>query len=167
MTANTHRFLKPSVCALTMLAALMTASCGPQYSAPQQTQSSNPSVTYKYHNDQELVQVNQSAAAYCSRYQAVPRTANFTNDPDGSKAVVFECIQTPPQVVYPQTSQVVYPQPQYNSNILTYNYRTDQELLDASRNAQTYCRNSGSQQVISNIVTNSDGSKTITFRCSS
>ena len=55
-------------------------------------------------------------------------------------------------------------QPQYNPN-LTYNYRTDQELLDASRNVQTYCMNNGSQQVTSNIVSNTDGTRTVTFRC--
>ena len=54
---------------------------------------------------------------------------------------------------------------QYNPN-LTYNYRTDQDLLDASRNAQAYCMNSGSQQVTSNIVANKDGTRTVTFQCS-
>jgi hypothetical protein len=52
-----------------------------------------------------------------------------------------------------------------NSN-LTYTYRNDQELLEASRSAQNYCANSGSQQVISNIVTNANGTKTVTFQCS-
>ena len=153
MIANSCRFLK-SVRAATVLAGLMLASCVPQPSSPEQVQTSNPSVTYKYRTDQDLVQANQSAATFCDRYQSVPRTANFGNNPDGSKLVVFECV--PPRTA---------PPPQFNPN-LTYNYRTDQELLDASRNAQIYCMNSGSQQVISNIVTNANGTKTITFQCS-
>ena len=154
MIANSCRFLKVNVRAAAVLAGLIVASCGPEFSSPEEVQTSNPSVTYKYRNDQELVQANQSAAIFCNRYQSIPRTVNFATDPDGSRLVIFECV--PPSGAPPL---------QYNPN-LTYNYRTDQELLDASWNAQTYCRNSGSQQVISNIVTNSDGSKTITFRCS-
>jgi|SRR5271165_484660 len=156
MIANSCRLLEVNFRAATVLAGLMVASCAPQYSSPQQMQASNPSVTYKYHNDQELLQVNQSASAFCNQYRAVPRPASFTNGQDGSKVVVFECVQN----TMPMSSP-----PQYNPN-LTYNYRTDQELLDASRNAQTYCMNNGSQQVISNIVTNADGTRTVTFQCS-
>src|SRR3990172_11565714 len=149
------RFLKGNVRAAAVLAGLIVASCGPEFSSPEEVQTSNPSVTYKYRSDQELVQANASAATFCNRYQSVPRTANFATDPDGSRLVIFECV--PPSGAPPL---------QYNANF-PHNYRTDPELLHLSRNAQTYCRNSGSQQVISNIVTNSDGSKTITFRCSS
>jgi hypothetical protein len=156
MIVNSRPFLNVSARAAAALAGLMMASCMPQYSSPQQVQSSNPTVTYKYRSDQELAQANQNAATFCNRYQSVPRTANFGNDPDGSRVVVFECVQTSP----PTASQ-----PQFNPN-LTYSYRTDQELLDASRNAQIYCANNGSQQMISNIVTNANGTKTITFRCS-
>jgi len=153
MIAKSCRFLKANVQAAAVLAGLMGAACGPEFSSPEEVRSSNPSVTYKYRDDQELVQANASAATFCSRYQSVPRTVNFATDPDGSRLVTFECV--------PSSGATAQ---QYNPN-LTYTYRTDQELLDASRNAQTYCMNNGSQQVISNIVTNSDGSKTITFRC--
>jgi hypothetical protein len=157
MIGNSCRFLKVTVLAAAVLAGLMSASCDAQYSSPQQVRTSNPSVTYRYYSDQELVQANQSAAAFCNQYQSVPRTANFTDDWDGSKVVVFECVQT---------TMAAAPRQQFNPN-LTYNYRTDQELLDASRNAQNYCRNNGSQEeAISNIVTNANGTKTATFQCS-
>jgi hypothetical protein len=38
--------------------------------------------------------------------------------------------------------------------------------VEASRTAQNYCMNSGSQQLISDIVTNANGTKTVTFQCS-
>jgi len=155
MITNSYRLLEVNFRTASVLAGLMVASCAPQYSSPQQVQASNPTVTYKYHNDQELLQVNQSAATYCNQYRGVPQPANFANDQDGSKIVVFACVQN----TAPMTSP-----PQYNPN-LTYNYRTDQELLDASRNAQGYCMNNGSQQVISNIVTNADGTRTVMFQC--
>jgi len=155
MIANSCGFLRVIVPASTVLAGLMVASCVPRYSAPQQVHTTNPSVTYKYRNDQELVQANQSAATFCDRYQSVPRTVNFTTDPDGSRIVVFECVQG---------SSPSAPQPQYDPNLI-YDYRTDQELVDATRNAQIYCMNDGLQQELSDIVTNSDGSKTVTFHC--
>lgn len=155
MIAISSHFQAVKVRGATALAGLMLASCAPQFSSPQQVQATNPSVTYKYGSDQELVQANQNAATFCNRYQSVPRTANFADDPDGRKTVVFECIQ----------ASAAIPPPQFNPN-LAYNYRSDQELLDSSRNAQTYCINTGSQQVISNIVTNANGTKTVTFQCS-
>lgn len=142
--------------AATIMVGLITASCAPQYSSPQQVQETNPSVTYKYSSDQELVQANHSAATFCNRYQAVQQTKSLSNDPDGSRVVVFECVQAMPMAA---------PLPQYNPN-LAYSYRTDQELLDASRNAQIYCMNTGSQQVVSNIVSNPNGTRTVTYRCS-
>jgi hypothetical protein len=154
MIAHPRRFPNLKLGAAAVAAGLMLASCTPQYSAPQQLQTSNPSVTYKYRSDQELAQANQSAAIFCNRYQSVPRTASFATDPDGSRIVVYECVQTSASAAPPQS----------NPN-LTYTYRTDQELLNASRNARIYCENNGSQQVTSNIVTNANGTKTVVFRC--
>jgi hypothetical protein len=154
MTANSCRSPIKNIRAAAVLAGLLVASCVPPYTSPQQVQASNPTVTYKYRSDQELLQANQNASTFCNRYQSVARTANFANDPDGSKVVIFECVQT-----------AAASQQQFNPN-LTYNYRSDQELLDASRNAQIYCMKNGSQQVISNIVANANGTKTVTFQCS-
>ena len=147
-----------SVPAASVFVGLLVGSCVAPYNspAPEQVQTSNPSVTYKYNSDEELVQANQNAGIFCNRYQSVQRTASFSNDLDGSKVVVFECVQ----------SSAAVPMPQYNPN-LAYNYRSDRELLDASRNAQVYCMNNGSQQIISNMATNVNGTKTVTFRCSS
>ena len=156
MIAKTRCFRGASIRTAAVLAGLLPAACVPQYASPQQVQSSNPTVTYTYHSDQDLVQTNQTAAAYCSRYQSVPRAANFSTNQDGSRSVVFECV--------PSAAQSAQP-PRFNPNV-AYNYRTDQELLDASRNAEAYCVNNGSRQVTSNLVTNADGSKTASFQCS-
>jgi hypothetical protein len=156
MITKSRCFRGPHIRTAAVLAGLLPAACMPQYSSPQQVQSSNPTVTYTYHSDQDLVQTNQTAATYCSRYQSVPRAANFSTNGDGSRSVVFECV--------PSAAPAALP-PQFNPNV-AYNFRTDQELLDASRNAQAYCMNNGSRQVRSNIVTNPDGSKTASFQCS-
>lgn len=156
MFVQPRRITRASVGAAIVAACLATASCGAQQSSLQQVQSSNPSVTYKYRSDQELVLANQSAMTYCDRYQAVPRSGSFASDPDGSKVVAFECVPT---------QQAQAPLQQVNSN-LVHTYRTDQELLDGSRSAQAHCSSGGSKQMTSAIVANGNGSKTVTFRCS-
>lgn len=153
---NTRRCLKAPARAAAALAGLLAASCAPQYSPPQQVAATNPTVTYKYHGDQELLQANQQAGGFCAQYQASPRAAGYSNDPDGSRVVIFECVQTTVQLAPPQ---------QFSTN-LSYTYRSDPELLEASRNAQAYCTNRGSQSVVANIAPNANGARTVTFQCS-
>jgi hypothetical protein len=136
--------------AIAVLAAGAVASCAPSL---QQVQSSNPTVTYNYRTDQELIQANQRATTYCSQYQTAPRTSNITTNPDGSKAVLFECVRTTASASAP------------TSPSQSYSYRTDQELVQASQTADAYCLRYGSQPIMSSIVTNPDGTKTATFQC--
>ena len=152
MNNSSRRWLKGAAHAAPVLAGLMLASCATQPSSPQQLGTSNPSVKFQYRNDEELIQANQRAATFCDQYLSVPRTTSISNGPDNSRIVVFEC--APPAA---QPGQI-------NPN-LTFNYRTDKELLDAAYSAQIYCRRSGPQQVTSNIVSNPNGTKTVTFRC--
>jgi hypothetical protein len=122
----------------------------------QQVKTSSPTVTYEYRGDQELLQAQQSAAAFCGQYDAAPRPARITSGPDGAtNNVLFECGPSQPTAALPRQT----------GPDLTYNYRTDQELLDASQSAQTYCMNNGSQRSVSNIAANSDGSRTVMFQC--
>ena len=138
---------------IALLAAGAVASCGPLPSSQQPVQASNPSVTYNYRTDQELLQANQNATTHCSQYQTAPRTANITNNPDGSKAVVFECVRT------------TLPAPPPTTPGQSYTYRTDQELVQSSQTASAYCLKYGSQPMTSSIVTNANGTKTVTFQC--
>ncbi|HLF29767.1 MAG TPA: hypothetical protein VI566_01915 [Xanthomonadales bacterium] len=158
MNTNPKRFTKAAIGATAVFAALLFASCASTIRSPEQVAASNPTVTYKYRNDDELVQANQQAITFCSQYQSsLPRTQSFANDSDGKKIVVFECVGA--------TAFANVPPRQPNSD-LTYNFQTDQELLDVSRDAQIYCLNNGSPEMDSNIVIRSNGSKTVTFRCS-
>lgn len=156
MSARFFRSLNPSCgAAAVVLAGLTISSCAPMYSSPQQVEASNPTVTYTYRSDNELIEANRNAMTFCNRYQATPQTTSITDTPDGRKNVVFECVPTSSSA-YTSTT----------STNLTHSYRTDQELLEASRRAQVYCMNNGSQQAVSSITTNVDGTRTVTFRCS-
>jgi hypothetical protein len=142
-----------NVSAVVLLAAGALASCASLPSSQQPVQSSNPSVTYNYRTDQELLQANQNATTYCSPYQTTPRTSSITTNADGSKAVHFECVRT------------TLPAPAPTPPTQSYTYRTDQELVQASQTASASCPKSSSQPIASSIVTNSDGTKTVTFQC--
>ena len=141
---------------LVVLAAGAVASCGQMASSQLPVQSSNPSVTYNYRTDGELLTANQNATTFCGQYQTSPRTSNITNNSDGSKTVVFECVRT----------TAAYPAPvPPNPNILTYSYRTDQELVQASQTASAYCAQNGSMPMTSRVSNNPDGSRTVAFQC--
>jgi hypothetical protein len=156
MTTIARHIVNSRFAAAAALSALLATSCAPFQSAPQQTQASNPTVSYKYHSDDELIQTNQLAATYCDRYENTnARPLSFKTDRDDERVVAYECVPT---------SLRARDQSSSNSN-LTYTYRTDQELLDVSQDAQAYCINAGSSQVASRIVSNGNGTKTVTFQC--
>ena len=153
---TTSRYVRRvNLWAVTLLAAGVVAACARFPSSQQPVQSTNPSVTYNYRTDQELIEANQRATTYCTQYQTASQTASITTNPDGSKAVRFECVRT--------TRPAPAPPPAPPSQ--SYTYRTDQELLQVSQTAGSYCRTYGSQPMTSGIVTNPDGTKTVTFQC--
>jgi len=139
-----------------VLTAMLAAGCVPQNMPPQQVQSSNPSVTYKYRGDAELLQANQNAMAFCDNYQSIARTMSITDTNDGGKRVVFDCVST---------QSAMAPQQPFNPSF-NYVYTSDQELLDIVRNAVIHCMNNGSQRAVSTVVANPDGTKTVTSQCS-
>lgn len=163
MITQFNRSMKATIGMSAAMAALMMASCvSTRSSSPQQVEVSNPTVTYKYRDDDELIEANQRAITYCTQYQSLPQAQSFSRDTDGRNIVVFECVASSSLPV----AQLPVAQLREPNADLRYDYRTDQELLDLSRNAQVYCLNSGAPEMDSNIVVNSNGSKTVTFRCS-
>ena len=145
--------VQTAIATTVVLAALMIAACS-LVDSTSQAASGNPGVSYKYSDDDQLIAANQRALTYCNQFQSFPRPQSFDIDRDGSRTVVFECV----------TSSLAVAPHQTNSD-LSYIYQTDQELVDAARNAQAYCVDQGSPELVSTIVTNSNGSKTVTFRC--
>ena len=140
------------------IATGLLAGCAAPSTGPRQVRADNPSVTYNYRTDQELLQASQSAAAYCAQYQSVERTSRIVSNSNGTNTAVFDCLKTPTTTVTPVAAPVPV-QP-----AMTYTYRTDQELLDASRNAEAYCMRYATPMT-STIVSNPNGTKTVTFQC--
>ncbi len=143
--------------AVVLAIAAVSASCTASSHSLQQVRTSSPSVTYAYSGDQELLQAEQNAITFCSQYNSTPGPARIVSNPNaGTNSVIFECGPNPPVAAVPQ--------PALGPN-LTYTYRTDQELLAASRTADNYCATNGSRRALANITANTDGSKTVTFQC--
>ena len=158
---NLRRILAP---ALLAAASATLVSCAAPTSPPRAVEATAPSVTYKYRGDRELVNATRRAEDYCSRYGAGPRMLNVTDDPDGSSTVVFSCDQTTAATAAaPATVPAPAPVPRRPS--VSYTYRTDSQLVDATGTAATYCRNYNGRPEIANITSNADGSKTVIFDC--
>lgn len=155
MNATISRFRSRAFPMAPLLAVLMLAACSSPHSPPVQTQATNPSVTYKYQGDEELMQANQKAMTYCSQFHATPETSRIDTESDGSKTVVFQCVAMPSNVAATQT---------YSPNS-PYPYSSDQDLLGVTESADLYCSNNGSQRAVTTINTDVNGTKTVTFRC--
>jgi hypothetical protein len=144
-----------------VLAVAAAAACTPLYHESREVEAKPPKVSYDYSSDAGLIEANSKARTYCSQYASTPSPqGSITENPDGTRTVTFECIKTAAVTSYPQSS----PYPQSSSTPTIYSYRTDTELLQAIESADADCARSG-QIASSRIVTNLDGTKTLTFQC--
>jgi hypothetical protein len=157
MTRFKHAFRSAVVApAMVEIVAGGVASCVAPPSPPRKVEESKPSVTYKYRGDSELIAATRRAEDYCRGYGALPRTVNITDDPDGSSTVVFDCDRTLVAVVPPAAP----PKPS-----VSYTYRSDRELVDATGTAASYCRTYNAPPRMATITSNADGTKTVVFDC--
>ena len=158
-----------------LVTAVALAGCA---ETPRPINATSPTVTYNYRTDSELVQANQNATSYCAQYSTYPQTRTVTNNSDGSRTVVFDCVATSPVASTPVMTTPVVTTPVMTTPVVTtpvvvaqvpagmrYTYRTDQELIQASQTAGAYCARAGSMPMTSTITTNVDGSRTVTFQC--
>lgn len=147
------KFRHLTIAALSAATLAACASSGP--SQPQQVSSENPKVTYKYSTDQELLGASEQAAEFCRQYAGTaPRPGSIVDNNDGSESVVFECV---PVGGTSSAASGSFP-------AMTYTYRTPQELLQVSQNAESVCNDMG-KQATATIETNVDGTKTVSFKC--
>lgn len=138
---------------LAIFAAVTVVACMPvaTLSEPVQVEAGAPEVSYKFYNDEELIEANNRARAYCKQYASTPSMqGTITTSQDGSKTVTFQCLLATPETPAPPLE--------------TETYRTDNDLLQSMNSAEAYCARSG--QVASfNVSTNAVGTRTLTYRC--
>ncbi len=138
---------------LAIFAAVAVVACAPVSTPPEpvQVEAGAPEVSYKFYTDEELIEANNRARAYCNQYASTPSMqGKITTNQDGSKTVTFQCLQAAPQA----------PAPPLETNT----YHTDNDLLQTMNSAEAYCARSG--QVASfNVSTSAAGTQTLTYRC--
>lgn len=144
-------------------------------SGPVAVQATRPSVTYAYRTDQDLIQASRAAETFCRDHGQWARARTPTTNADGTRTVVFDCDPTappvagtasPPVVVAPApvVSPPVAGAPVFIPNF-SYAYATDRDLQMASRNAEIYCQQYNARARRLGTVNNTDGSRTVTYRC--
>ncbi len=147
------RIRSARVPALAALAAL-AAACAPVREPPQEVATTSPTVSYNYNTDDGLVEANAKARTYCAQYSGTPGLqGSITTNSDGTKTVTFECIKTAAGVAPPAAPTTS-----------GYTFRSDREFVQSIQSADAYCAQSG-QTASTHIVSNTDGSKTVTFQC--
>jgi hypothetical protein len=123
-------------------------------SPPEQVGDPKLRVTYNYRGDQESMQASQKAAAFCAQYQSRAHILHSDDELDGTTTAEFECLPGIPAAAAPPLA----------AHSMTYSYRNDQELLNATHNAQSQCPPSDNP-VTSTISIDSNGNRTVTFQC--
>ena len=111
MTVSNNQLLKTTASAAILLTGLAVTACVPAHTEPVAVAASNPTITYVYHNDGELLQANDEASGYCAQYQAGPHLVRYDQGPDG-RIAVFECIQGTPVTT---TTVTTAPGPAYGA----------------------------------------------------
>jgi hypothetical protein len=145
-----------------IFAVAVIAACEPMHQTAQEVKTSPPKVSYKYTTDEGLLEANAKARTYCSQYAATPSIrGSVTQNSDGTKTATFECVKTA-AVVGP--SQTPAPVPAPSRGYYNFGYNSDAELLQAIQSADAYCARTG-QIASTNIVTNPDGTKNLTYQC--
>ena len=84
---------------LSAIAAGLLAGCVAPSTGPREVRADNPSVTYNYRTDQELLQASQNATSYCAQYQSIERTSRITSNSNGTNTAVFDCVKSPTMTV--------------------------------------------------------------------
>lgn len=142
-----------------LMGAALAACVGPAGRA-QAVHEEAPSVTYKFTDDDGLVDATIKAEAYCRDYNAWPTNTGMRRDAGGASEVTFVCDQD-------RTTSHAGAQRRSLPGDVTvdYTYRDEQALVDATTQAQRHCARYGAEARSQTVTTAADGTRTITFEC--
>jgi hypothetical protein len=150
---------------IAVIAVAFVTACEPMHRTAQEVEARPPKVSYKYSSDDGLVEANAKARTYCSQYASTPSIrGSVTQNSDGTKTASFECVKTTAVVTTPPVVTAPAPVPAPPRGYYNYSYRSDAELLQAIQSADSYCARTG-QISSTSIITNTDGTKTLTYQC--
>lgn len=146
--------------ALVLLLSAMVASCGTTGGRAIPVQETAPSVSYDYTGDEGLIDATFQAEAYCRQFNSWPTTTSMDVASGGGSTVTFVCDQTR-ATAYTGTQ----PPPLPANPTVSYSYRNDQGLIDATNQAQRHCADFGAHARSYTVTTGADGGRTVVFEC--
>lgn len=146
-----------SVAALLVGAAV--ASCGTPAGRAVPVQETSPSVTYTFTDDQGLIDATFQAEVYCREFNSWPTSTGVHTASDGSR-VTFVCDQARTAAFTGAQPPPIPPNP-----TVSYTYRNERGLIDATTQEQQHCTGFSAQAHSTSITTGADGSRTVVFEC--
>ena len=121
----------------------------------EQVHAATPQVSYNFRGEQGALEASRKAGTYCGQYQSSARPLHTYSEIDGTSTAEFECVPGGGVALAP-----LRPTPP----AATFSYRTDEELQDLSRSAQSRCA-AVTMPMTSTVKTDGDGNRTVTFQC--
>lgn len=160
MSLNSSSTVRVGTSLTILLMGVALAACVGPVGRAQSVHEEAPSVTYKFTDDDGLVDATIKAEAYCREYNAWPTNAGMRMDSDGSNQVTFVCDQDR-TTTYGGAQRRSMP----GDVTVDYTYRDEQALVDATTQAQRHCARYGAEARSQTVTTAADGTRTITFEC--
>lgn len=160
MSLNSSSMLRVGTSLTVLLVGVTLAACVAPAGRAQSVHEEAPSVTYKFADDDGLVDATIKAEVYCREYNAWPTNTGMRMDAGGASEVTFVCDQDR-TATYAGAQRRSMP----GDVTVDYSYRDEQALVDATTQAQRHCARYGAEARSQTVTTGRDGTRTITFEC--
>lgn len=142
--------------ALVLVAAVL-ASCGTTTGVAVPVDQAEPSITYEYSDEEGLVNASFQAENYCKNYNAWPRVSQMERGGARGGKVTFTCGSEREEF---RASSRSDSQPRR----VDYIYRDEENLVDATIQAQKACARMGAEAKLAETRVNGE-ERTIIFEC--
>lgn len=136
---------------------LTLIGCGTTTGTAVPIEEVQPGITYQFSDDEGLVNASFKAENYCKQYNAWPRVSELNGGRHGGGEVTFSCGSQREEM--PTASRTVS-QPR----TMDYTYQNEENLVDATIEAQRACARMGAEAKLSETRVNGNR-RTIVFEC--
>jgi hypothetical protein len=148
------------LCATVLAAGAAIAGCATSSGRAEPVAANPPSVTYKYSDEQGLIDASLKAEAFCRDFNSWPTAAGTHFARDGSGEVTFICDQD-----RAETLAGTRPRSLPSNPTVEYTYRDEQELIEATARAQRHCAAFGAEARSTTVRAGAGSTGRVEFEC--
>jgi hypothetical protein len=152
--------MRIALCATVLLGAAAIAACATPTGRAEPVEATPPSVTYKYSDEQGLIDASLKAETYCRDFNSWPTSTGVHVEQDGARRVTFVCDQDRTETYAGARHRSMPPNP-----TVQYTYRDERGLIEATTQAQQHCASFGAEARSTKVSRNSGGTRTVEFEC--